>query len=399
MDAPARRTRPRNRRALTLISATTLFYRDGYSSVSMSDIAVATNVGPSAIYRHFGSKADILVAAIEEGLAPFTEVLSRALAGGSAALPFGMVLTGLAECAIDHREPGVLWQRDARGLDEDRHDRLRDQVRAMTHLLAQVIQAVRPELDGRQTDVVAWCCFGVLGSIGFHSLTLPRDEFVALMVDLIEKVTFAPLSHVTASSGGATSAPPPETRREQLITVATELFAERGFGAVGVDDIAEAAGIAGPSIYAHFPSKIAILAAAIERASDLAQAERAAVLASDSPPAVGLSRLVGSYVAMANRDRYIPRTLISEMDRLPEDDRATARRTHSDYIDTWVDLLRQCNSESPIAARIRVQAVLLVVNDAVQTPHLRSQPGFEQILLDIAHALLGIKLGAVASYS
>jgi hypothetical protein len=35
----------------------------------------------------------------------------------------------------------------------------------------------------------------------------------------------------------------------------------------------------------------------------------------------------------------------------------------------------------------------------VQTPHLRSQPGFEQILLDIAHALLGIKLGAVASYS
>ena len=78
------------------------------------------------------------------------------------------------------------------------------------------------------------------------------------------------------------------------------------------------------------------------------------------------------------------------MDRLPDEDREIALQVQRRYIDTWVDLLRQFNAEPPIAARIRVQAVLLVVNDAVQTPHLRSLPGFEQTLRQISYALLGI---------
>ena len=391
MDAPAKRTRPRNRRALTLDAATKLFYRHGYASVAMSDIAAATNVGPSAIYRHFPGKADILVAAIQEGLAPFTEVLANAQTmEGAAPERLNEVFTQLAECAIDHREPGVLWQRDSRNLDEEYQRPLRDELRSTTRLLASFIGAARPELDRVQTDVLAWCCFGVLVSIGFHSLTLPRKEFVALMVDLIAKVTFVPLSNVPAPLEPQPEVAQPESRREQLITVATELFAERGFSAVGVDDIAEAVGIAGPSVYAHFPSKVAILAASIERASDLVRLDTERVLATDAAPEVKLARLVDSFTGIANRDRYVPRTLISEMDRLPDEDREIALQVQRRYIDTWVDLLRQFNAEPPIAARIRVQAVLLVVNDAVQTPHLRSLPGFEQTLRQISYALLRI---------
>jgi AcrR family transcriptional regulator len=356
----------------------------------MSDIADATNVGPSAIYRHFPSKADILVAAIQEGLARFTVVLANAQSlDGAPPERLTEVFTQLAECAIDHREPGVLWQRDSRGLDEAHQRPLRDELRATTRLLASVIGAARPELDSVQTDVLAWCCFGVLVSIGFHSLSLPRTEFVALMVDLIEKVTFVPLTDEVVVSQQSES-PVAESRREQLITVATELFAERGFSAVGVDDIAEAVGIAGPSVYAHFPSKVAILTASIERASDLVRRDTARVLATDAPPEAKLSRLVDSFTGIANRDRYVPRTLISEMDRLPHEDREVALGVQRRYIDTWVDLLRQYNSEPPIPARIRVQAVLLVVNDAVQTPHLRSLPGFEHTLRQISYALLGV---------
>jgi AcrR family transcriptional regulator len=391
MDAPARRTRPRNRRALTLDAATKLFYRHGYAGVSMSDIAAATNVGPSAIYRHFPSKADILVAAIQEGLAPFTEVLANAQSiDGAAPERLNEVFTQLAECAISHREPGVLWQRDSRSLDEEYQRPLKEELRSTTRLLASFIGAARPELDRVQTDVLAWCCFGVLVSIGFHSLTLPRKEFVALMVDLIEKVTFAPLAEAVEPAPESPEAPAAESRREQLISVATELFAERGFSAVGVDDIAEAVGIAGPSVYAHFPSKSAILVAAIERASDLVRRDTERVLASDATPEVKLSRLVDSYTGIANHDRYVPRTLISEMARLPDEDREIALTTQRRYIDTWVDLLRESTEEDPIPARIRVQAVLLVVNDAVQTPHLRSLPGFEQTLRQISNALLGI---------
>jgi AcrR family transcriptional regulator len=51
---------------------------------------------------------------------------------------------------------------------------------------------------------------------------------------------------------------PAEQRRSQLLDVATELFADRGFHATSMDDIAEAAGVTKPVLYQHFPSKRAL---------------------------------------------------------------------------------------------------------------------------------------------
>ena len=49
------------------------------------------------------------------------------------------------------------------------------------------------------------------------------------------------------------------SRREQLARIAAELFAQKGFHNVSVNDIAAAAGVSGPAIYRHFRSKQAIL--------------------------------------------------------------------------------------------------------------------------------------------
>src|SRR4051812_32972073 len=51
---------------------------------------------------------------------------------------------------------------------------------------------------------------------------------------------------------------PAEQRRTQLLAVAVEIFAERGFHATSMDDIAEAAGVTKPVLYQHFPSKRAL---------------------------------------------------------------------------------------------------------------------------------------------
>jgi AcrR family transcriptional regulator len=51
---------------------------------------------------------------------------------------------------------------------------------------------------------------------------------------------------------------PAEQRRTQLIEVAIEIFAERGFHATSMDDLAEAAGVTKPVLYQHFPSKRAL---------------------------------------------------------------------------------------------------------------------------------------------
>lgn len=47
-------------------------------------------------------------------------------------------------------------------------------------------------------------------------------------------------------------------RRRQLLEVALHTFAERGFRATTMDEIAEAAGVTKPLVYQHFPSKRAL---------------------------------------------------------------------------------------------------------------------------------------------
>jgi AcrR family transcriptional regulator len=51
---------------------------------------------------------------------------------------------------------------------------------------------------------------------------------------------------------------PADQRRLQLLDVARERFAEQGFHATSMDEIAEAAGVTKPVLYQHFPSKRAL---------------------------------------------------------------------------------------------------------------------------------------------
>ena len=56
----------------------------------------------------------------------------------------------------------------------------------------------------------------------------------------------------------------PDERRRQLLDVACVEFAERGFYATAMDDLALAAGVTKPVFYQHFPSKRALFVAVLE---------------------------------------------------------------------------------------------------------------------------------------
>ncbi len=59
-----------------------------------------------------------------------------------------------------------------------------------------------------------------------------------------------------------------EERREQLTTVARDLFAERGFEAASMEEIAERAGVSKPVVYEHFATKDAIYRVIVDREVD-----------------------------------------------------------------------------------------------------------------------------------
>src|SRR5918912_271539 len=64
-----------------------------------------------------------------------------------------------------------------------------------------------------------------------------------------------------AVAGGTLRTPmrlPADQRRQQLLDVARDVFAERGFHATSMDDVALRAGVTKPVLYQHFPSKRAL---------------------------------------------------------------------------------------------------------------------------------------------
>ena len=87
---------------------------------------------------------------------------------------------------------------------------------------------------------------------------------------------------------GAIQAPPGGSRRNsgggQLFAVALELFAQRGYRATTMDDIAEAAGVTKPLLYQHFSSKRALYLELVDSiAQDLLVAIGRAVMQAEGP--------------------------------------------------------------------------------------------------------------------
>jgi AcrR family transcriptional regulator len=75
-----------------------------------------------------------------------------------------------------------------------------------------------------------------------------------------------------------------EQRRLQLFAVALELFAQRGYRATTMDDIAEAAGVTKPLLYQHFSSKRALYLELVDSiAQDVLAAIGRAVMQAEGP--------------------------------------------------------------------------------------------------------------------
>jgi AcrR family transcriptional regulator len=80
---------------------------------------------------------------------------------------------------------------------------------------------------------------------------------------------------------GEASADDASGRRQEILLVAADLFARRGYDGVGVRQIADAAGIMGGSLYYHFDSKrdlyVEVHGAALAGAANLIEKEIAAL--------------------------------------------------------------------------------------------------------------------------
>ncbi|MCD0447795.1 TetR/AcrR family transcriptional regulator [Actinocorallia sp. API 0066] len=72
-------------------------------------------------------------------------------------------------------------------------------------------------------------------------------------------------------------------RREQLLGVGRELFAERGFDGTSVEEIAAKAGVSKPVVYEHFGGKEGLYAVVVDREMERLLASVTAALTTEAP--------------------------------------------------------------------------------------------------------------------
>ncbi|MFC5287139.1 TetR family transcriptional regulator [Actinokineospora guangxiensis] len=83
-------------------------------------------------------------------------------------------------------------------------------------------------------------------------------------------------------------------RREQLLDVARALFAEKGFDAASVEEIAHRANVSKPVVYEHFGGKEGIYAVVVDREMRTLLNGMTAALSEDAHPRLLLERAAGS---------------------------------------------------------------------------------------------------------
>ena len=86
-------------------------------------------------------------------------------------------------------------------------------------------------------------------------------------------------------------------RREQLIEVATKLFAKWGYDATTTAAIAEAAGVTEPILYRHFDSKQELFVAIVRSVSEQTMAQWQAVVGDTADPAEQIRRIAEEFPA------------------------------------------------------------------------------------------------------
>jgi len=99
---------------------------------------------------------------------------------------------------------------------------------------------------------------------------------------------------------------PPDIRRAQILEAAAAVWAEKGYHATRIDDIAERAGLSKGAVYHHFDSKVDVFTALAEKMTDELTAMVDAAVAARMSVADALAMLVQASEAMVSSEAMLP---------------------------------------------------------------------------------------------
>jgi AcrR family transcriptional regulator len=294
------------------------------------------------LYRHYAGKEDLLAAIAWSAVAHVDERLSSVDASldGPERLRESIHATG--SVSIEDNDAITVALRELRHLSAEHYRAIVEQTVSNTDRMVAAIRGVRADLDRLQAGFVLQSLAGLFLSPTDFPQPLASPNVLDIWATMgFAAVMDAPALPVRVGRRGRGEVQRPQaSRREAIVRVAVALFRENGFGAVGMDDIGEAAGITGPSVYRHFTSKEEILHAVMTRTAEQIAASAAAAQAASSAAEM-LARLVDGYIRIALDHPDAIAVYYAEVESLAEEHRRAIRQYQLRYLGEWRALLAE----------------------------------------------------------
>ncbi len=190
--------------------------------------------------------------------------------------------------------------------------------------------------------------------------------------------------------------PRTDTRREELLAIAAELFARKGFRNTTVRDIADAAGILSGSLYHHFDSKESMVDEILRTFQDELFGQYDAILAGDADPRTKLERAV--LVSFDAIDKHHHEVAIFQNDAaylLTFDRFAYLAERNRQSRQVWLTLLHDGIDAGVLRNDLDLELTYRFIRDTVWVAVAWYRPGGRRTHTEIAQQYLSILLEGV----
>ena len=187
------------------------------------------------------------------------------------------------------------------------------------------------------------------------------------------------------------------SRRDELLELAAEMFAERGLRATTVRDIADGAGILSGSLYHHFASKEEIVDELLRGFLDWLFGRYREIVDSEPNP---LERLKGLFMASFEAIEHRHAQVVIYQDEAQR----LSSQTRFSYIDDrnkqqrkmWVDVLHQGIEQGYFRPDVDVDLVYRFIRDTTWVSVRWYRPGGALTAQQVGRKYLAIVLGGIA---
>ena len=128
--------------------------------------------------------------------------------------------------------------------------------------------------------------------------------------------------------------------RDDVISAAGRLFAERGYHGTSMRDLGRELGLHGSSLYSHITSKEDLLVEVVERGAELFEAASATAIGASDDPEEQLRALISGHVDVVLDHLDTARTFLNEARALEVDHRQRVVKARDRYEQAYRDVLR-----------------------------------------------------------